>query len=457
MTSDSMVGGADHETALISGDRELTYAQLRAQTHAVHAELDGLTFLRAGLDIDSIALYVACLEVGAPVLLLDNDLDADALTAMTERYRPRLVAGFDLPVPARMSAGRLTDYPFPVWRRADGAAETHPALALLLSTSGSTGSPKLVRLSRDAVLANADAIIAGLGIEPGDRAITALPYSYTYGLSIINSHLRAGATVVVTDATVVSAPFWHAVDTHRVTALAGVPTTYRLLRRMRWDVSAHPSVRYATQAGGRLPDPEREHFRDMFARSGGLFRVMYGQTEATARITITGPSDLFDAISTAGRVVTGGALEIRAANTDGVGEVWYRGANVMLGYAEDAADLARSNELGGVLDTGDLGYLEDGRLFLTGRSKRIAKVFGKRVSLDDVDQWLQSSADGASVAGDDGVIVFTTSVDPASVRTALATHLHVHPTGVQVVHIDEIPLMPSGKVDYRQLTQRAQQ
>lgn len=456
MTAESLIAADADGVALVGIDRTITYAQLRARIDAQRAVLDGLVFLRAGLDVDSVALYAACLEADAPVLLLDNDLPADALLAMVECYRPRLVAGFGPPAPIGMSASVLAGYQFPVWRRPAEAAETHPDLALLLSTSGSTGSPKLVRLSRAAVLGNADAIVSGLGIEPADRAVTVLPYSYTYGLSIINSHLRAGATVVVTDAAVVSAPFWEAVKANRVTALAGVPTTYQLLRRMRWDVSAHPSIRYATQAGGRLSDADREHFRDMFARVGGLFRVMYGQTEATARITITEPGDLFEDISTAGRVVAGGALEIREPNPDGTGEVWYRGGNVMLGYAEQAADLAKGDELGGVLDTGDLGCLKNGRLFLTGRRKRIAKVFGKRVSLDDVDQWLQASGDGASVAGDEGVIVFTTT-DPAIVRTELAAHLHVHPSGVRVIRVDAIPLMGSGKVDYQQLTKRVQQ
>jgi len=458
MTAESMIHAGDGDApALLDGERELTYTQLRQRVDRLRPELDGLVVLRAHADLDSIALYVACLEAGAPILLLDNDLDDDAVLAIAERYRPRLVAGFERVAPAGMAPSSVAGFPLPAWRRSEGACETHPELSLLLSTSGSTGSPKLVRLSQDAVLSNADAIVEGLGITPGDRAITALPYSYTYGLSIINSHLRAGATIVVTDAAVVSAPFWEAVNTHRVTCLAGVPTTYQLLRRMRWDVSASPSVRYATQAGGRLPDADRAHFRDMFAHVGGLFRVMYGQTEATARITITGPEDLFEEISTAGRVVTGGTLETRAPNAAGVGELWYRGPNVMLGYAEQASDLARPDDQGGLLDTGDLGYLADGRLFLTGRTRRIAKVFGKRVSLDDVDQWLQAEAGGASVGGDDGVIVFTTSSDPSALRAGLAAHLHVHPTGVRVVAVDEIPLMANGKVDYQELTQRVKQ
>jgi acyl-CoA synthetase (AMP-forming)/AMP-acid ligase II len=182
---------------------------------------------------------------------------------------------------------------------------------------------------------------------------------------------------------------------------------------------------------------------------------MYGQTEATARITITHPQDLFTDVSTAGRAVAGGELEIRSPDENGTGEVWYRGPNVMLGYAEHADDLARPDDMGSVLETGDLGYLVDGMLFLTGRSKRIVKIFGKRVSLDDVDQWVQARTDGVAVQGNDAVVLFVVGEADAGLRTDLAEFLHVHPTGVRVVELDDIPLMSSGKIDYQELNRRA--
>lgn len=458
MSSASLIdGGLDDQVALVAADESISYRELRTLVDDLRGELSGLLFLRAELNPASVSCLVAALELGAPVLPLDAELAADSLARLIDTYRPALVVGFVAEPPDGYGAATLPGLDLPVWRRQDPASPTAPELALLLSTSGSTGSPKLVRLSRAALLANADAIITGLGIQSSDKAITALPYSYTYGLSIITSHLRAGATVVISDATVVSAGFWQAVRDHQVTSLAGVPTTYQLLKRMRWDVASYPSVRYATQAGGRLPDADREHFRDQFTRAGATFYVMYGQTEATARITITRPGDLMETIATAGRVISGGALEIRHGDERGVGEVWYRGPNVMLGYAEAAADLAKPDELGGLLNTGDLGYLDGELLFLTGRSKRIAKVFGKRVSLDDVDQWLAQRTSGVSVAGDDQVVAFVVDGDEAELRAELAGLLHVHPSGVRVVRLAELPLLSSGKVDYQDLNRRAVQ
>jgi acyl-CoA synthetase (AMP-forming)/AMP-acid ligase II len=453
MTIQSLLGDApDDRPALIGhDDAVVSYGELRGRVAALGAELGGeLVFLRGDLTVESILLYVACVELHAPVLLLDRDLEPELLARLTETYDPGLVLGFDVPPPG-YDAVDLEGTPVTAAHRRGDSARTHPDLAVLLSTSGSTGNPKLVRLSRAAIISNADAIVRGLGIRESDRSVTCLPYSYTYGLSIINSHLRAGATTVVTDSAITTGEFWRVVDQFGVTALAGVPTTYRMLRQMRWSVESHPSVRYATQAGGRLADADRVHFRDMFDQADAIFYVMYGQTEATARITITAPTDLFESISTAGRPIEGGAIEIRSEDADGAGEVWYIGPNVMLGYAENVADLARGDDQNGTLATGDLGFLKDGKLFLTGRSKRIVKIFGKRVSLDDVDQWLQRSVDGVSVQGNDAVVLFVKGEVPSTLRAELAGYLHVHPSGVKAISLETIPLLSSGKVDYQTL------
>lgn len=453
----SLIGSApDDRAAFLAADGEaMSYGELRERVAGLSASVEGLVFLRAELNMASLLVYIACFEARVPILLLDRDLEEELLERLVETYVPSLVIGFDTP-PTSYEPMEFSGLHIRVWQSKTAPPPAHPDLAVLLSTSGSTGSPKLVRLSRYAVLSNADAIIEGLGIRTDDRAITCLPYSYTYGLSIINSHLRAGATIVVSDAAVTTADFWRVVDEFGVTALAGVPTTYKMLRQMRWSVDAHTTVRYATQAGGRLGDLDREHFRDMFHAAGAVFYVMYGQTEATARITITAPEDLFSTISTAGRVVAGGQIDIRRADAEGVGEVWYSGPNVMLGYAERADDLARGDDMGGQLATGDLGYVSDGKLFLTGRSKRIVKVFGKRVSLDDVDQWMHGRADAVSVQGNDAVVVFVVGETPESLRAELAAYLHVHPTGVRVQSIDSFPLLSSGKIDFQSLNARAQ-
>ncbi|MEV4637728.1 AMP-binding protein [Actinoplanes sp. NPDC049548] len=403
----------------------------------------GVVFALTPTEIDAVARYLGALAARRPVALLDPDLDRAVLLELVERFRPVQVTGIIASPPDGYRAHADT------WIRRTPAAEPHPELALLLTTSGSTGNPKLVRLSRAAVLANAAAIGESLGITGDDVAPTTLPLFYTYGLSVLNSHLLRGATVVLERTGILQRDFWTAIGEHGFTSLAAVPYQYEMLRRLRFDPAAHPTLRTLTQAGGRLrPELVADFAQRMAAVDGRLF-VMYGQTEATARMTVLPPGRLEDKLGSAGLPIPGGSLSIAD------GEVVFTGPNVMMGYAGSAADLARGDDLGGVLRTGDLGHLDDeGFLFLTGRLKRIGKVFGVRVNLDDVERTLAAHGAVAAVAGDDKLHVFVEGADATlarSVRGELAGFLDTHFSGLDVRGIDALPLLPTGKIDYRSL------
>jgi acyl-CoA synthetase (AMP-forming)/AMP-acid ligase II len=336
----------------------------------------------------------------------------------------------------------------------------HPELALLLPTSGSTGSPKLVRLSAAALEANAGAIAQGLELTLADRAITSLPLSYAYGLSVLNSHLWAGASVVLSGASALERNFWDAARDHQCSSFAGVPYTYQMLQRLGLDKLAPPSVRVLTQAGGRLDPRLVQSFHEQMAARGGRFFVMYGQTEAVARIAILPAERLPEKLGSVGRAVPGGELRIdeQAAppgSPAGVGEVLYRGPNVMWGYAECASDLARGDELRGELRTGDLGYLDaEGLLFITGRSKRMGKLFGVRVNLDDIESMVREHGPAAVTDGGDRLLLFCAFGDAealAALQRELAARLRVHRSGLELRRIEELPLLASGKVDYQRL------
>ncbi|MDR7275598.1 AMP-binding protein [Catenuloplanes atrovinosus] len=366
-------------------------------------------FLPMPSTVPAVARYLAALRLGRPVVLLDPDARHPGLA---ERYTVDRV---------------------------------HPELALLLTTSGSTGDPKLVRLSRSAVLANAEQVAGSLGITGDDVAVTTLPLFYSYGLSVLHSHLLRGATVVLERTGIMQRTFWNAVRAHRVTSLAFVPYQYEMLRRLGFDPAELPSVRTITQAGGRLRTDLISDFAQRMAAVGGRMFVMYGQTEAAPRMATLPPDRLVDKLGSVGLAVPGGAFTVEK------GEVVYRGPNVMMGYAHSGADLAKGDELGGVLHTGDLGRLDDeGFLFLTGRITRMGKVFGVRINLDDVERHFPVAA----VAGDDRLHVFAeaTSADEARrLRATIAEWLGTHFTGVDVRPIDALPLLPNGKTDYRAL------
>ena len=319
--------------------------------------------------LEDVVTYLACLAVGRPVLLTDPARSTDELEA---RFGPR-----------------------------PGAPAPHPDLALLMSTSGSTGSPRLVRLSAGAVQANAEAIADYLGLSPGDVGVTALPLHYCYGLSVLHSHLAVGAAVVLTETSVVDPCFWAAVDRHGVTSVAGVPHSFEMLEvsgaAARLAAGQHPSVRVLTQAGGRMAPATVRSWAERGERGGFDLVVMYGQTEATARMAYLPPHLAAERPDCVGVPVPGGDLRLEpvAGQPEGVGELVYSGPNVMMGYAETREDLARGHDLT-ELRTGDLGRQDaDGLWRVVGRRSRFAKVLGLRVDLDQVESGL--AAEGVEI------------------------------------------------------------
>nr|WP_281376625.1 AMP-binding protein [Actinomycetospora corticicola] len=324
----------------------------------------------------------------------------------------------------------------------------HDDLTLLLATSGSTGSPRLVRLAAASLDANAAAIADSLDILPTDRAATTLPLHYCYGLSVVHANLLAGAGLLLTDASVTDPAFWRQVREHAVTSLHGVPHTFALLDRAGVDLDL-PHLRYVTQAGGRLAPDEVRRWAARGAEHGWRFVVMYGQTEATARMAYLPPELVAAAPEAIGVPVPGGALRIDDPDTDGVGEIVYSGPNVMLGYAESDADLALGRTAT-ELRTGDLGRRRpDGLFQVVGRRSRFVKPFGIRVDLDAVETFLRSRGHTAAVTGDDtGLVVAVEDGDPTAVRVAVVERLHLPGPSVTVVAIDALPRRANGKLDH---------
>lgn len=442
-----------NSVALVEGTQLKTYKDLKVLSSLVPETLRaGLVILAAENTIESVARYIACIEANIPVLLLDVDIEQSYLEDVIQRFRPVGLVGFNRHLPGYFVCSNEF---FGEYLVSDAEpAAVHSELCVMLATSGSTGNPKFVKLSRTNIISNAHAIAMSLGISTSEKAITSLPFSYTYGLSVINSHLVSGAQLCVSDAPVVSQDFWEAVNKHNVTSIAGVPTTYRMLKQMRWNPQPYPSLRYMTQAGGRLPDVDRQYFLDLLTEANIRFYVMYGQTEATARISVAPPELLRSHISTAGLPIPGGSFSITNPDVTGAGEVKYSGPNVMMGYAETEEDLVAPQEKPQVLITGDVGYLEDGALFLVGRTKRIVKIFGVRVSLDDVDKWLSTRGHGVAVQGNDIVVVYLEEPfeDVKTLRAELSDYLKVNRAGIRVEVIPEIPLLSSGKIDFQRLT-----
>ena len=382
--------------ALVTDHGTVTYGELVDRVEARHAELGltdrSLVVLSGDNSVDWIVTYLALL-VGRHVPVLAGD----RVDRLTTAWRPNAVV-------AASAGGWRVDL------TGSPPTDLHPELAVLMSTSGSTGSPKLIRLSHHNLVANARAIAEYQQLTTDDRGITNLPLHYSLGLSVLHSHLVAGASVVVTNVSVVDPCFARALDTHGVTNVAGVPHTYDLLDQAGPERLAVPSLRFLAQAGGRLAPDRVAVWAERAAAWGARWFTMYGQTEATARISYVPPDLVSHHPASIGRAIPGGELTIVPVDegdaADGVGELVYRGDNVMMGYAHDLGDLARGHDLD-ELRTGDLARFDhDAQLFeIVGRRARRIKPFGLRIDLDDVERRFAERGVTAHVAGDDELVV----------------------------------------------------
>ncbi|MDR1486179.1 MAG: AMP-binding protein [Planctomycetaceae bacterium] len=409
-----------------------------------------------------VSAYVGFLRRKIVPLLLNGSIAGDQLARLIDIYLPAYIfvsgeradefsGGYEL-------SGEFCGYV--LLRRIGGSdVKLHDDLAMVLTTSGSTGSPRLVRLSYKNILSNTESIVRYLNIASADRAVTTMPMTYSYGLSIINTHLFVGGSVILTELTLMDRGFWNLIKEHEPSTFGGVPYIFEMLKRLRFARMDLPFVRYITQAGGRLSCEMVSEFRDICAGKGIKFIVMYGQTEATARMSYLPFEQAYDKAGSIGVAIPGGKfwLEDDAGKKidvpDTAGELVYQGGNVSMGYAENIYDLEKPDENCEVLRTGDIALRDnDGYYYIVGRKKRFLKIFGNRVNLDEVDQILQRAGyDAVATGKDDQLKIFVTKNQTDKIKSLLSEQLRLNPIAFDVQFIPKIPRNDSGKILYSKL------
>lgn len=402
--------------------------------------------------LNTITGYLSVLRNKFPAILVENKLD--------NHLRHRLYQHYNI------SHVWKTDGS---WEKLANLTPTvHPEVAIMLSTSGSTGTPKLVKLTQDNLQANAESICEYLAIAQDDRPITTLPLHYSYGLSILNTHLNVGATILVTNSPITSRNFWEFFKKYSATSFAGVPTNYAMLKQLRFERMELPSLRLMTQAGGRLAPDMIQWFATLALEKSRRFFVMYGQTEATARISYVPCERVLEKIGSIGVSIPMGELYLideqgkKITKPNQRGELCYKGPNVMMGYAETPKDLALPDTLKGVLHTGDLAYRDDdGFYYITGRLKRFIKIFGNRVSLDEIEHQLYTDGYPATVTGQDDLLVIALVKNQSSnkieeqLKHHIASRYHFHHSAIRIISVDNLPLSAAGKIQYATLLELA--
>ena len=393
--------------------------------------------------------------------MLSDSIDPAMLNELLEQYHPPYIW---LPVECAEKYGSNIIYSYGDYCLVKTEYEidykVNPQLKLMLTTSGSTGSPKFVRQTEKNIQSNTEAIAEYLEISENDRAITTMPMNYTYGLSIINSHLYRGACIILSDYTLMDKKFWALIKEKQATTFGGVPYIYEMLKKLRFGRMELPSLRYLTQAGGKLSPELADEFSNICKNKNMKFIVMYGQTEATARMSWRPWEHAFDKSASMGIPIPGGEFSLLDAegniiNTpETVGELVYKGDNVTMGYAQSRFDLEKGDENNGVLITGDMAKFDkDGYYYIVGRKKRFLKLFGNRVNLDEVEQLLRKQGIDCACAGQDDKmeIYLAEATKKDDVIDFIDHHTAISHGGYIVKIIDKIPRNESGKILYSEL------
>lgn len=444
--------------ALITENESLSYEQISCDAKSIvqHVPSRSFVFLICKNCIASIVAYIGFLQKKIIPVLLNEAIDKTLFNDLLKLYDPQYIwcaEGFVEGQSIYSYKGYnliCTDSDAPIMNE---------DLAIMLTTSGSTGSPKFVRQTYKNIESNTDSIVKYLNIVPTDRAITTLPMSYTYGLSIIQSHLMAGAKIILTELTFFDRGFWNFFKDMEATTFGAVPYTYQMLDRLHFLKMDLPSIRYITQAGGRLGEELHYKFGKSLREKGKALVVMYGATEATARMSYVPAEKTVEKAGSIGIAIPGGCFEL--IDVDGsiitvpnkIGELVYYGDNVTLGYAVCREDLAKEDENKRRLETGDMAKRDiDGYYYVVGRKKRFLKIFGNRVNLVEIEDLLSKAGyEAACVGEDDNMRIYTTSNETESLVSYISEKTGLNRKAFEAIHIDSIPHNDSGKVLYSEL------
>ncbi|WP_367392696.1 AMP-binding protein [Lewinella sp. LCG006] len=448
-------------TAIIDDSKaSVTYGELCtfSQTFSSFVKKRTLAFILCDNEIGAIAGFIASLSNAVVPLLLSSKIDKVLLDQLIEKYHPTYFwqssdTEFDFKSEPIFSA-----YGYELLTTGLTPYSLHEDLSMLLSTSGSTGSPKLVRHSYKNVERNAENVARFFELSTEDRPIAALPIHYTMGLSVVVSHLYAGATILLTKRGLLDPAFWQFLKEQKATSFTGVPYNFELLHKLRFFRMDLPSLTLLTQGGGKLSEQLFKDFADFADRTGKKFIATYGQTEGTARMAYLPAHLATQKTGSIGYAIPEGRLYVvndkgeELLDREQVGEMVYEGPNVTMGYATEGVDLSKGDENHGVLYTGDIVKRdEDDAYYIIGRKNRFLKLYGLRISLDEIEQMIKSNfkVDCACSGDDQKMIVRITEEDIIKeVSKYIADKTQLYHQAFEVVYEETILRNEAGKIMY---------
>lgn len=406
--------------------------------------------------IGSLMGYVAALSTKIVPLILSANTDRELYEHLIEKYAPQYIW---LPESMyRNFEGKtlFSKYNYVLMQVASYSPPLYKELSLLLPTSGSTGSPKLVRHSYRNIEANARNVAALFGLTKNEIPVVVLPMHYTMGLSVITSHLWVGAKLFISSKSLMDRSFWADLKKYKVSSFTGVPFSYEIMDKLHFFRMEFPDLKIITQGGGKLNSELFKKCSEYAIQTNKKFIPTYGQTEGTARMAFLKPEKAIDKIGSIGQAIPNGTLSVMDSEgvetTEGeaIGEMIYRGENVTLGYALCKEDLQKGDVNNGILHTGDIVRRDsEGFYFVIGRMKRFLKIFGLRVGLDEVEYLVKSNFDTDCVCGgsDEILEVRITNREIVNVvQTFIMEKTKLFHKNIKVIAVESIERNEAGKV-----------
>ena len=441
----------------------LTYEELAEIIQSSHGMLSerGLVFILAHNDVPTATFLLSCLEKGWVPLLLNSNIDELLLDEYILKYKPNAIFSCNVEKYSWslecLQEKKWFEYTIFILNQENHELNTN--LSLLLPTSGSTGSPKLVRHSYENLRISAESVSDFFNFTPNDIGLATLPIYYTMGLSVMNSLLAAGSQVRLSNYSITDREFWNVLKSEDISVFTGVPYSFDVLFKMRFERIKIPSLRIISQGGGKLSDAVWEKLV-IYAEENNLqFIPTYGQTEGTARMSFLDSKYTNTKKGSIGKAIPNGSFEIwdeldrPIEEMVATGELIYKGGNVTLGYAEDLNDLKKGDERFGILRTGDIVRRDvDGFYYILGRSKRFLKIFGLRISLDEVEFLVKNNfqIDCYCTGSDQLLEIYVNREDLLEeIKSWLVKKINLFHNVVQVNYIDEIPRNNVGKVIFK--------
>lgn len=449
-------------------DREnsdLSYKQIIEKTNEIKKKIKrrSLILIISENSIGSLLAYIFCITNNHVGIIINSKTDKKEIIKIFKNYQPNYVF-LSKKIKSIFKKNCYEELSFfdqnIMKNKFNDKKKLHPNLSLLLSTSGSMGVMKFVKLSKKNLKYNTNSIIKYLKINSSDTAITNLPISYSYMLSVINTHLEVGASIIISKYSLVEKNFWKIFKNSNITSFNGVPYTYEILTKIGLQNIKIKSLKYLTHAGGKLEKNKLKKIIRFTKKNKLKFFSMYGQTEASPRISYLKSELSEKKIGSIGKGVPG--CKIYLIDNDGKkilkpfkeGEIICEGNNVFMGYSSSYKDLNKPNEVNFKLKTGDLGFLDkDGFFYITSRVDRISKVFGNRIDLGILESLMsQKGYQIASISDNKKIFIFIEKkYNKIKLINTISKITNLSNSSFEIIKLRYFPRTSNNKISFNEL------